>query len=54
MKASKRFFFVKKNQKTFIRWAVTFPDWQGPTDESFLLLFYKKEDLASFRPADRT
>jgi len=43
---SKRFFFVKKNQKTFIRFG---PDLSGQvrakTNESLLLLFFRKEDL---------
>jgi len=34
------FFFEKKNQKTFTHWS--------PMDESFLLLFFKKEVLAFF------
>jgi hypothetical protein len=37
------FFFEKKNQKTFIHWRVRRPAYT-PTDKSFLLLFFKKED----------
>jgi len=42
------FFFEKKNQKTFDR--LTQPVLKGAAkaNESFLLLFYKKEVLASF------
>jgi hypothetical protein len=41
------FFFEKKNQKTFVPWR-TLPERRVPTGKSFLLLFFKKEDLSSF------
>jgi len=44
------FFFEKKNQKTFSSWH-TGPIsnlTRMPTGKSFLLLFFKKEGLASF------
>jgi hypothetical protein len=40
----KGFFFEKKNQKTFIPLR-TLPARRAPTVKSFLLLFFKKEDL---------
>jgi len=39
------FFFEKKNQKTFIPLR-TLPATHVPKVKSFLLLFFKKEDLA--------
>jgi hypothetical protein len=42
-KVSKKFFFEKKNQKTFIH------EVRDSTDKSFLFLFYKKEGLASLK-----
>jgi len=41
------FFFEKKNQKTFIPLR-TLPATPAPIAKSFLLLFFKKEDLAFF------
>jgi hypothetical protein len=41
------FFFEKKNQKTFIPLRAL-PARRAPTVKSFLLLFFKKEDLAFF------
>jgi hypothetical protein len=38
------FFFEKKNQKTFIPLRAL-PARPAPTGKSFLLLFFKKEDL---------
>jgi hypothetical protein len=51
-KGRKVFFFEKKKQKTF----VTLQSQLGllernQIDKSFLLLFFKKEDLSSFLPA---
>jgi hypothetical protein len=49
-KVSKRFFFEKKKQKTFInrgRWPLHGQS-PGIQARSFLLLFFKKEALASF------
>jgi peptidoglycan/xylan/chitin deacetylase (PgdA/CDA1 family) len=40
----KAFFFEKKNQKTFTHWR-TLPERRAPRVKSFLLLFFKKEDL---------
>jgi len=39
------FFFEKKNQKTFFSLR-TLPARYTPSGKSFLLLFFKKEDLA--------
>jgi hypothetical protein len=43
---SKRFFFEKKKQKTFVYWGL----WRGVASarrsKSFLVLFFKKEPLA--------
>jgi len=39
------FFFVKKNQKTFFNSDCAIRTARGPTHKSFLLLFYKKEEL---------
>jgi len=39
------FFFEKKNQKTFVRLR-TLPAGRAPSVKSFLLLFFKKEDLS--------
>jgi hypothetical protein len=49
--ARKQFFFEKKNQKTFIRLSVRTKGSMvmSQTDKSFLVLFFKKELLASFR-----
>jgi len=47
------FFFEKKNQKTCTHLR-TLPACLAPSAKSFLLLFFKKEDLSSFlarRPA---
>jgi hypothetical protein len=49
------FFFEKKNQKTFINfaaraWAIS-PAHEAQMDKSFLLLFFKKEALASSLPS---
>jgi hypothetical protein len=41
------FFFEKKNEKTFIPLRAL-PARYAPTVKSFLLLFFKKEDLPSF------
>jgi len=46
---SKKFFFEKKNQKTFANLASASPERLGPGFKSFLLLFFKKEVLSSFR-----
>jgi hypothetical protein len=43
------FFFEKKNQKTFT-YLHTLPASLAQTDKSFLLLFFKKEDLSYFTP----
>jgi hypothetical protein len=43
----KMFFFEKKNQKTFAR-AVADPPESYAKGKSFLLLFFKKEDLPFF------
>ena len=48
MTGSKRFFFEKKNQKTFNRLTRLVLKGAAKTNESFLLLFYKKEVLPSF------
>jgi hypothetical protein len=40
---SKRFFFEKKKQKTFIHWARAVPEVSIQMDKSFLVLFFKKE-----------
>jgi hypothetical protein len=49
---SKRFFFEKKKQKTFITFAprvwIISPTDGHQMDKSFLLLFFKKEALPSF------
>jgi hypothetical protein len=39
------FFFEKKNQETFVRLRVL-PANRAPCVKSFLLLFFKKEDLS--------
>jgi hypothetical protein len=41
------FFFEKKNQKTFVRGRARRRQ-RVPRDKSFLLLFFKKEDLPFF------
>jgi len=38
------FFFEKKNQKTFVNWS-TLAYAQGKIIKSFLVLFFKKENL---------
>jgi hypothetical protein len=43
---SKRFFFEKKKQKTFPRWCVPRAKVWAPTAKSFLVLFFKKEQLS--------
>jgi hypothetical protein len=48
MKGRKRFFFEKKNQKTFIRLLRAAGDRLGSKGKSFLVLFFKKERLPSF------
>jgi len=48
------FFFEKKNQKTFICWSLmetTIPNCSDQCDKSFLLLFFKKEDLLLALPS---
>jgi hypothetical protein len=47
-KESKKFFFEKKNQKTFIRWVLRRTDRcaNSDMDKSFLVLFFKKELLS--------
>jgi hypothetical protein len=47
------FFFEKKNQKTFVSLRAL-PASPAPPTKSFLLLFFKKEDLPSYPPAART
>jgi len=47
------FFFEKKNQKTFATWVRVLQP-AAPTDKSFLLLFFKKEDLPSTLPHPKT
>jgi hypothetical protein len=44
---AKQFFFEKKNQRTFESWVE--PTWRDRSQicKSFLLLFFKKEGLAS-------
>jgi len=42
----KMFFFEKKNQKTFTHLRVL-PGRRAPISKSFLLLFFKKEELSS-------
>jgi hypothetical protein len=49
LKQSKKFFFEKKNQKTFIRWALVYPERSAHVFESLLLLFFRKEGLPSLR-----
>jgi hypothetical protein len=48
------FFFEKKNQKTF-NYCVRFRPVRDSTGKSFLLLFFKKEDLSccAMAPAQR-
>jgi hypothetical protein len=46
MESSKMFFFEKKNQKTFTPLRAL-PARHAPKGKSFLLLFFKKEDLPS-------
>jgi hypothetical protein len=42
----KQFFFEKKNQKTFTSLGPLYQERPKPTCKSFLLLFFKKEDLS--------
>jgi hypothetical protein len=42
----KKFFFEKKNQKTFTSLGRAYPERPEPIIKSFLLLFFKKEVLA--------
>jgi hypothetical protein len=42
----KKFFFEKKNQKTFAPWAAHVKQPEVYDKKSFLLLFFKKEALA--------
>jgi hypothetical protein len=55
---SKRFFFEKKNQKTFMTLAprvqAISPPHENQMDKSFLLLFFKKEALAFFNRQQQT
>jgi len=44
MKGSKHFFFVKKKQKTFIRWNRIVPVKHGPANESFFGSFFSKKE----------
>jgi hypothetical protein len=44
----KRFFFEKKNQKTFTRLSRFSQERSGPTNKSLLLLFFRKEVLPYF------
>jgi hypothetical protein len=46
---SKAFFFEKKTKKLLQVWARTSPKDRSQTNKSFLLLFFKKEDLALAR-----
>jgi hypothetical protein len=46
-KERKQFFFEKKNQKTFESRAEPLRRGRSQMDKSFLLLFFKKEGLAS-------
>jgi hypothetical protein len=53
LKEARMFFFEKKNQKTFVPWLSSRGKkpgvrWQERESKSFLLLFFKKEDLSSF------
>jgi len=48
LEEGKRFFFEKKNQKTFTNLASLYPERPKPKiAKSFLLLFFKKEGLPS-------
>ena len=47
MVASKAFFLEKKKQKAFVRLSPTFPQARDSGVKSLLLLFCKKEGLAS-------
>jgi hypothetical protein len=47
-KERKVFFFEKKKQKTFGCWAPSYPQARSKINKSFLLLFFKKENLSSF------
>jgi hypothetical protein len=44
--AGKAFFSEEKKQKTFIRWTRPVPTEPRQPDESFLVLFFKKEPLS--------
>jgi len=49
MKKAKKFFFEKKNQKTFFAPLRAVAQQPGSeTNKSFLVLFFKKELLSSF------
>jgi hypothetical protein len=45
IKASKQFFFEKKNQKTFISYGMRFRRDPRQRHKSLLLLFFRKEGL---------
>ena len=45
---SKRFFFEKKNQKTFIRLGTAVPQPRPKRMKSLLLLYFRKEVLTCF------
>jgi hypothetical protein len=47
VRESKKFFFVKKNQKTFGPCRVLTGKFRDSAHKSFLVLFYKKELLPS-------
>jgi hypothetical protein len=44
----KAFFFEKKKQKTFVLMELSLSPWPTSGRKSFLLLFFKKEDLPCF------
>jgi hypothetical protein len=50
-KQGKRFFFEKKKQKTFQTLTRPIPERSAQAFESLLLLFFRKEDLASMSRA---
>jgi hypothetical protein len=50
-KQGKEFFCEQKNQKTFIGLTRPSPERSAQAFESFLLLFFRKEDLASMSHA---
>jgi hypothetical protein len=47
VRQQKKFFFEKKNQKTFANYARRFDQAGSLISKSFLLLFFKKEGLTS-------